>query len=231
MVSLDKAIVAHMKIDGEQYEILIDPDMALEYRRKKGAVSIAKVLAVDEVFKDAKRGERHKSSAVQKAFGTEDIIEISKRILDQGQIALTTDQKRKMLVEKREAIASLIAREAVDPRTSAPHTLLRIKQAMEEARLEIDPLADAEAQVEATLAKIKFILPIKLSRRKIALKIGPSYAQRVYGMVKTQGIQKEQWAADGSLICVVEIPAGLVGEFFDRLNKATNATVETRMID
>lgn len=231
MVSLDKAIVAHMKIDSEQYELLVDPELALEYRLKGGQVSIAKILAVDEVFKDAKRGERHKSSAVQKAFGTEDINEIAKRILDNGHIALTTDQKRKLVVEKREAIAALIAREAIDPRTGAPHTLLRIKQAMDAARLDIDGLKDASAQVEETLSKIKLIIPIKLARKKIALKIGPAYAQRVYGTLKTQGIQKEQWANDGSLICVVEIPAGLVGEFFDRLNRATNATVETRMLE
>ncbi len=230
MVSLDKAIVAHIKIDGENYELLVDPDESLEYRRGK-SVSIAKVLAVEEVFKDAKRGERHKSSAVQKAFGTEDINAIAQRILKEGQIALTTDQKRKMVEQKREAVAMLIAREAIDPRTGAPHTLLRITQAMEKARLDIDPIKDASEQVEATLAKIKLIIPIKLSRRKIAIKIGPEHAHHAYGMLKTQGIQKEQWASDGSLLCVVEIPAGLVGEFFDRLNKATRASAQTRMLD
>ena len=229
MVTLDDAIVAHIKIGPEQFEILVDPDMALEYRMGK-SVSIAKMLAVDEVFKDAKKGERHKSSSVQKAFGTEDISAIAQRILRDGHIALTTDQKRKLVAEKREAIAALIAREATDPRTGAPHTLLRIKQAMDKARLDIDGLKDAPSQVEDTISKIKLIIPIKLVRKKIAVKVGPAYAQRTYGMLKNQGIQKEQWASDGSLICVVEIPAGLTGEFFERINKATNATVETRMI-
>lgn len=230
MVNLNDAIVASIKIEGETFEILVDPDMALDYRLKK-PISIARMLAADEVFKDAKKGERHKSSAVQKAFGTEDIHGIAERILKEGHIALTTEQKRKLMIEKREAIAALIAREATDPRTGAPHTLHRITEAMTKARLDIDPLHDAASQVEDTINKIKLILPIKLVRKKIAIKIPPAYAQRAYGMLKTQGIQKEQWASDGSLICVVEVPAGLTSEFFDRINKATNATVETRMLE
>ena len=230
MVSLDKAVVAHIKIDGEEYQIMVDPDSSLEFRKGK-SISMAKILAVEEVFKDAKRGERHKSSAVQKAFGTEDITAIAQRILKEGQIALTTDQKRKMVEQKREAIAMLIAQEATDPRTGAPHTLLRITQAMEKARLDIDPIKDAAEQVEATLAKIKLIIPIKLSRRKIAIKVGPEHAHHAYGMLKLHAVQKEQWTSDGSFICVVEVPAGLVGEFFDKLNKATQASAQTRMLD
>ncbi|MFH0927653.1 MAG: ribosome assembly factor SBDS [Candidatus Micrarchaeota archaeon] len=230
MVSLERAIVAHLKIEGEEFQILVDPDMALEYRQGK-SISIAKMMAVDEVFKDARKGERHKSSALQKAFGTEDVGAIAQRIIDEGNIALTTEQRRKLVVQKREAIAALIAREAIDPRTGAVHTLARITQAMDKARLDIDPIKDASAQMEETLDKIKLLLPIKLARKKIAIKVPPSHAHRAYGMLKMQGMQKEQWANDGSLICVVEVPAGLVGEFFDRLNKATAATVETRMLE
>lgn len=230
MASLDKAIVAGMKIGGEQFEILVDPDAALMYKRGQKK-DLNNLLAAEEVFKDAKRGERHKSSSLQKAFGTEDIYLIAEKILKAGNLALTTDQKRKMMKEKRIQIAALIAQEAIDPRTGAPHTLARIEQTMEKVRLDIDPMVDAQLQVEAVLNAIKLELPIKLAKRKIAIKIGPEYAHKAYGMLKMQGIQKEEWASDGSLMAVVCVPAGLVGEFFEKLNKATAASAQTKMVD
>jgi ribosome maturation protein SDO1 len=230
VVSLDKAMVAHIKKDGEQFEIMVEPDLALLY--KKGEKKdLNNILAVEEVFKDAKKGERHKSSALQKAFKTEDIFQISEIILKEGTLSLTTDQRRRMLEEKKKQIAALIAREAIDPRTGAPHTLLRIEQAMEKARLDIDPLKEAQQQVDGVLAVLKPILPIKMHIRKVAIKIPPQYAQQTYGMLKNHGIEKEQWASDGSLIAVVKIPAGLTSEFYDRLNKSTAGAAETRLLD
>ncbi|MFA5108069.1 MAG: ribosome assembly factor SBDS [Candidatus Micrarchaeia archaeon] len=230
MGNLDKAITAEMKIDGEVFQILVDPDLSLMYRmgQKK---DINNILAVEEVFKDAKKGERHKSSSLQKAFGTQDIFEITIRILKDGHIAITTDQKRKMVEQKRKQIAALIAREATDPRTGAPHPLIRIENAMENIRLDIDPLKDASEQVEKVLDALKLSLPIKLAKRKIAVKVGPEYAKRIYGMLKNQGIEKEEWTKDGSLVCTITIPAGLASEFYDKLNKATGASAQTKVIE
>lgn len=230
MVDLDKAMVAHIKKDGEQFEIMVDPDLALQYRKGEKK-DLNNILAVEEVFKDAKKGERHKSSALQKAFKTEDIFQITETILKEGTLALTTDQRRRMLEERKKEVAALIAREAIDPRTGAPHTLLRIQQAMDKARLDIDPLKDAHLQVDGILSRLKPIIPIKMHKRKVAIKIPPQYAQQTYGMLKNHGIEKEQWTNDGSLIAVVTIPAGLTSEFYDRLNKATVGNAETKLLE
>lgn len=230
MVSLDKAMVAHYKHGGEHFEIMVDPDAALAYRlgTKK---ELANVLAVEEVFKDARRGERHTASSIQKAFGTADIFVIADIMLKKGELSLTTEQKRKMMEEKRKQIAQLIAREATDPRTGAPHPLVRIESAMENVRLDIDPLRDAASQVDDVIKQLRVQLPIKLARKRIAIRVGPAYAKRVYGLLKQQGIEKEQWTSDGSLVVVIVMPAGLVADFYDRLNKATAGEAETKQLD
>ncbi|MFH1094614.1 MAG: ribosome assembly factor SBDS [Candidatus Micrarchaeota archaeon] len=230
MVSLDNAMVAHMKVNGEAFEILVDPDLALAFRtgQKK---EINNVLAAEEIFKDARRGERHKSAALQKAFKTDDILAIASRILKEGELALTTNQKHKMMEEKRKQIAQLIAREATDPRTGAPHPLVRIEQAMQKVRLDIDPLKDASAQMADVVSALRVELPIKFVKKKIAIKVGPEHAHHVYGLLKSQGIQKEEHGADGSLMVVLEMPAGMVGDFFDKLNKATAGQAQTRYIE
>ena len=229
MTTIEKSITAHMEINGERYELLVDPDLAYQYRigQKK---ELNNVLTVEEVFKNFKKGERHTTSSLQKAFGTTDVWQIAERIIKNGDIQLTTDQKRKMLEEKRKQIIAILMRECIDPRTGAPHTQMRLEQALEESRVHIDGFKDAAQQMDDIIKALRPIIPLKFEKVKIAAKISPVHAQRIYGMLKGYGIQKEEWAKDGSLIVVIEMPAGMQGEFYERLNKATAGAAETKIV-
>jgi ribosome maturation protein SDO1 len=229
MANLENSITAHMDISGERYEIMVDPDLAYMYRtgQKK---ELANVLTVEEVFKNFRKGERHTSSALQKAFGSTDIYEIADRILKRGELQLTTEQKRKMLEERRKQVIAILMREAIDPRTGAPHTQLRLEQALEQSRVHIDGFKEAAEQMEEVIKALRPIIPLKFEKVRIAAKIPPDFAQRIYGMLKGYGIQREEWARDGSLIVVIEMPAGMQGEFYDRLNKATAGAAETKLM-
>jgi len=229
MASLDNSITAHMEISGERFEVMVDPDLALAYRlgQKK---ELNNVLTVEEVFKNFRKGERHTSSALKKAFGTEDVFAIAERIVKNGELALTTDQKRKMLEEKKKQIVAILMRECIDPRTGAPHTQLRLEQSMDAARVHIDGFKDAASQVEEVMKALRPIIPLKVEKARVAVKIPPEHAQRVYGTLKGYGIQKEEWARDGSLIVVLEMPAGMQGEFYDKINRATAGAAETKLM-
>lgn len=229
MTSLDKSILAHMDVKGQRFEIVVDPDLAYMYKtgRKK---ELNNVLVVEEVFENFRKGERHKSGDLQKAFGTTDVFEIAKIIFEKGELQLTTDQKRKMTEEKRKQIIALIAREAIDPRTQAPIPVIRLENALEEVRLSIDPFKSAESQVEDVVAVLRPILPIKFERVKIAVRIPAEYASRAYGTVKMFNMIKEEWGSNGSFLCVVEIPAGMQGDFYDKVNKACAGQAETKIL-
>ena len=229
MASLDNSITAHMEIAGERFEVMVDPDLALAYRlgQKK---ELNNVLTVEEVFKNFRKGERHTTSALQKAFGTTDVFAIAERIVKNGELALTTDQKRKMLEEKKKQIVAILMRECIDPRTGAPHTQLRLEQSMEAARVHIDGFKDAASQIEEVMKALRPIIPLKVERARVAVKIPPEHAQRVYGTLKGYGIQKEEWARDGSLIVVLEMPAGMQGEFYEKINRATAGAAETKLM-
>ncbi len=231
MVSLDKAIIAHHDVGGERFEILVDPKLAEMYRtgQKK---EINNVLAVEEVFKNYRRGDRHKSSDLEKAFDTTDIFRIADIILKKGEIQLTTDQRREKFEERKKQIITILAREAIDPRTDAPHTRQRIENALEQAKkVNIDPMKDAESQIEDIVKALRPIIPLKFKKIRVAAKIPPEYAQRIYGTIKNYGIQKEEWTSTGSLIVVIEIPAGMQAEFYDKLNNMTSGNVETKVVE
>ena len=229
MVSLDKAITARLETHGEKFEILVDPDLA--YLFKTGRKSdLTNLLAVEEIFTDARKGERPTTEALKKAFGTTDVMKIAEIILQKGEVQLTTEQRKKMMEERRKKIVSILARECVDPRTGAPHPPQRIEKAMEESKIHIDPFKDAEAQLDEVMNSLRVILPIKFERVKIAVRIPAEYAPRAYGTLKEYNLQNEEWQQNGSLIAVVEMPAGLQGEFYDKINRITSGNVETKII-
>ena len=229
MVSLDKAIIARLETHGEKFEILVDPDLA--YLFKSGSKKdIVNMLVAEEIFTDARKFERPTAEALRKAFGTIDIMQIAETILRKGDVQLTTEQKKKMMEEKRRKIVAILARECIDPRTDAPHPPQRIEKAMEESRVHVDPFKDAEAQLNDVIDALRLLLPMKFEKVKIAVRVPAEHAPRAFGILKEYNMQKEEWQANGSLIVVVEMPAGLQGDFYDKINKITSGNVETKIL-
>jgi ribosome maturation protein SDO1 len=229
MVSLDKAIIARIETHGEKFEILVDPDLA--YLFKTGSKKdLVNMMVVEEVFTDARKVERPTSEALKKAFGTTEVMKIAEIILKKGDVQLTTEQRKRMMEEKRKKIVAILARECVDPRTGAPHPPQRIEKAMEESKVHIDPFKDAEVQLDEVVDALRPILPMKFEKVKIAVRVPAEYAPRAFGTLKEYSIHKEEWQSNGSLIVVVEMPAGLQGEFYDKINKITAGNVETKIL-
>ncbi|MDR1721992.1 MAG: ribosome assembly factor SBDS, partial [Methanobrevibacter sp.] len=78
MVNIDDAIIARLESYGERFEILVDPDLAADYRNPdKENVPIEKVLAVEEIFKDAKKGDKASEDGMKKVFETTDVLEVA----------------------------------------------------------------------------------------------------------------------------------------------------------
>ena len=229
MTTLDKAIIASYEHSGNKFELYVDPDAAYAYKEGRKP-DLKNILVSEEVYTDARKGERAKSEMVQKIFGTTDIVNILEFILKNGEIQLTTDQRKKKLEEKRKQLVAILLREAIDPRTNAPHTQMRIENALEEARILIDPFKDVRDQLADVIKELRPIIPLKFEKVKIAVKIPASYAHKCYGILKNYGMAQEEWAKDGSFIAVVEIFGGMQGEFYERLNKLTTGSVETKLL-
>ena len=85
-------------------------------------------LVSDDVYTDSGKGTKPSSEKLLKAFNTEDQIEIAKIILQKGDLNLTTDQRRKMVEEKKKQIVNYIVKTYVDPKTHLPHPPLRLSR-------------------------------------------------------------------------------------------------------
>ncbi len=230
MVSLDDAVIARLKKGEEHFEILVDPYEAADIIEGKEK-DIMQILAIDAVFKDAKKGTHATSESIQKHFGTDEITEIAKKIILKGDIQLTTEQRQKMQKNKRNRIIESICRNAMDPKTKAPHPRQRIELAMEEAGIHIDPFKPVRDQVKTTIEALRTIIPISIDQVRISVKIPAEQIGKAYGVVRNFGaLEREDWQSDGSWIGIIRIAAGMQNEFYDKINDAAKGNVSTKIL-
>jgi ribosome maturation protein SDO1 len=230
MVSLEKAVVAHLERGGFRFEVLVDPDAAQKIKEGK-ALELMEDLAVDQIFKDSAKGDRAADENIKKVFGTTEVVQVATVVIKEGEIALTMAQRKEMTEKKRKAIVSEIARNAINPQTKAPHPPTRIEMAMEEAKVKIDPFKPVEEQVKTVLEALRPILPIRFEKVNIAVRLsGEDYAKCI-GDIRSFGtLKKEEWQANGMWIGVVEMPAGMQTDFMEKMNEKTRGSVEIRIM-
>jgi len=230
LVSLDEAVIARLKKGEEHFEILVDPYLAAEII-DGNEIDIMKCLAIDSIFKDSKKGTHASEESLYKNFNTYKIDEIAKKIILKGEIQLTTEQRHKMKENKKNRIIEKIVKNAMDPKTKAPHPRQRIELAMEEAGVNIDPFKPVKDQVQTTIDLLKPLLPLSFDKIRISVKIPPEHVGKAYGLVRNYGIlDKEDWQSDGSWIGIVKIPAGMQNDFYDKLNDITRGNVSTKIL-
>jgi ribosome maturation protein SDO1 len=226
----EKFTTARITKSGEKFEVLVKPDPALEYKMGK-TLPVSQLLMIDEIYSDAGKGTRASTEKLQKAFGTQDPLTIAEEIMKHGELQLTTDQRRQLVEEKRKQIVAFVARNCIDPRTGTPHPPIRIEQAMAQIKYSIDPFKSADEQAKAVIEELRALLPIKMEQMRIAVKILAEHSAKGYGALKGYGtISKEEWQADGALVAIVEMPAGLYGPFLERLGKITQGTIQTKIL-
>ena len=226
----EKFTTARITRTGEKFEILVKPDPALDYKTGK-QLGVSQILVIDEIYSDAGKGTRASSEKLEKAFGTADALKIAEEIMKHGELQLTTDQRRQLVEDKRKQIVAFISRNCIDPRSGTPHPPLRIEQALNQVKYSIDPFKNADEQAKAVIEELRAILPIKMEQMRVAVKVLAEYTAKGYGALKNFGtITREEWQADGALVAVLEMPAGLYGPFVERLGKITQGTIQTKVL-
>ena len=223
MVSLDDAVLALMEKGGKRYELLVDPDSVEDFKTKPESVDLNNFLAMDEVFHDIRGGERPTGDAIEKTFGTQDIFEIAKTILEKGSIQLTTSQRKARVEQMRQQIVHEIHTQAVDPKTKSPHPKTRIELALEESRYSVDPFKRLDDQVKDAIELLKPMIPLSFESIRIAVRV-PGSAFGSASRILRPYLEKEQWLENGTWAAIVEIPAGMKDTIISKLMRQSSDT-------
>ena len=225
---MDKPTVVRFAVEGEKFELLVKPDPALEFKLGKKK-DISTILVSEEIYSDSNKGTRASTEKLMKAFKTTDPTAIATIILQKGDLNLTTDQRRKMVSEKRKQIVEFIAKSYVDPRSHLPHPPLRIEQAMDDARVSVDPFKNVDEQTKDIVEQLRSIIPLKSENMLLEILVPAQFAAQSYSVLKSVGsLKKEEWRANGSLKVILDIPAAARANVIDRLGSITkgSASVE-----
>jgi ribosome maturation protein SDO1 len=227
---VSKYVVARYEAKGHKFEILVDPDLALAFKEGR-KVNIDDILIGDFIYRDVGRGLKASPEALRKVFGTDDTRMAAEIILREGELQLTAEQRRRILEAKKRQVINLIAKNTIDPKTKLPIPPKRIELAIEQARVPIDIYKPHEAQLEHIVSKIDRILPIKIAKAYVSIRIPAQYVGKANRILRSMGeVKKTNWLHDGSLLIELEIPAGMQEELIDKINKATHGSASIKIM-
>lgn len=232
MISLEEAVTARLESHGARFEVLVDPDAALAIDRGEFDGDLEDMIAAEEVFENASRGDRPAENDLETVFDTTDPMEIIPEVIKRGEIQITAEQRREMQERKRRQLINHIARNAVNPQMdNAPHPPDRIESALEEAGFQVDPMEPVEAQVDDALDALRPVIPIRFDEVVVAVQLPAEHAGSAQAQIRQFGdLKEEEWQNDGSWVGVLEFPAGMQNEFYDLVSEQTEGTGETRII-
>jgi len=222
--------LARLKKGSNVFEVVIDSDAAVAYK-EGNAIEIRDILKAEKVFSDAHKGLIAPEHVMRDVFNTADPLEVAKIIIREGEIQLTAEHRQLVRDRKKKQIIEKIHRYGVDPRTHAPHPITRIEAAFEEGNVKIDEFKNADEQVAQIIKQLAPILPIRFEQKEIALKFPAESAGKAAPVVhRLAKVLRQDWQTDGSWVCVVEIPAGLETELYDKLNSLTHGKLESKVL-
>ncbi len=225
-----KSIVRYEK-HGRRYELLVNPEPAWLFVQGEEVV-IDDIFEVYIVYENISRGVKSTQDDLNVAFEGLTEREIAIKILKEGKLQLTINQRNEILKDKRVEIVDFIHIHCINPRENTPIPKDRIENAILDLGVNISYKDDVKSQALEVIDLLKPIMPIRLESVKLAVKIPPSYTGSLYGYLISAGnLVQEEWLSDGSLAVVVNIPSGTQADFLEQITSKTKGKAQVKVLE
>jgi ribosome maturation protein SDO1 len=211
--------LARIKKAGKNFEVIVDLDDALKC--KKGELSSIEPEG-DKIFTDSKKGQVASPSDLKAGFGSDDVNQVALKIVKEGEVQSTQEHRDEAREQKLKQVVDFLASNSIDPQSGNPHTPERIKNVLEQAHVNIKDMP-IDKQIPEIIESISKIIPIKIDTKKVKITIPAIHTGKAYGIV-SQYKKDEKWLENGDLEIVVEVPAGIIMDFYDKLNSVTHGS-------
>jgi len=215
-------VAARIKIKNKHYEISVDLDEALKVREGKGDILAA--LDSPNIFHDLHKGAIASNADLQDAFQTTDVYQIAKKIITSGEVQKNQEFRGEEREKKVRQVINLILRNAVDQH-GRPFTEERLKIAVQQTHFNFDN-RPPEQQMPLLLQKLKEIIPIKIETKRVKIVIPARFTGQIYGILKDYK-ESEEWLSNGNLQVILNIPAGMLIDFYEKLNAITHGAIQS----
>lgn len=201
------------------FEILVDLDEALKIRRGEGDISSA--VLTDNIFTNLKSGEHAGKDILEVEFGTSELYSVAEKIIRSGEVVLPTEYINEQSEKKYKQIVDFLVKNAISPE-GRPYTPDRIMTVLKEAKVNVKNKS-IESQIDEIVSSIQKIIPIKIDTKRIKITVPAQHTGKSYGFL-TEFRDEEEWLSNGDLVITVKIPAGMILDFYDKLNSITQGS-------
>jgi ribosome maturation protein SDO1 len=218
---------ARLRVGKMNFETMVDLDNAMKLRKGEN-VELNEVIRDTTIWTDLKKGIRPAQDELINAFGSNNLNEIVPKIVKKGEIEVTQEFRDEALENKKKQIIDFLSKNAVDARTGRPFTPDILESSIKESGVRIDN-QPIEKQMNSIIEGLNKIIPIKVEKTKIKIKIQSQHTGQVYGLI-TEYKDKENWLDNGDLEVVVSVPSGMKIDFYDKLNGVTHGSALTEEV-
>ena len=194
---------------------------------RQGKLGKDKVVLTDEIFKSIQKGERANTADLENVFEISDMSKCIDMMLEKGIYPLSANERKEIVVRKRQEIVAYIHNHYIDPKNKLPIPVTRIEIALTDMKAKVDYQTPLDKLLQPILKKLPETIPVKKQEGITGtLKIDHQYLGQGYGIIaKYSKIQSEDYGADGCEMVVSIIPSDYEN-FLDGLNKVTGGEYE-----
>lgn len=202
---MSKPIVVRLIKNKKTFEVLTNHGTVKLFR--EGKMSISKVTASDEVYKNSSKGDRYTHDELKSTFGTSNATDCITEILMKGELQLTTQDRKDKINEKYKQIVNYIHKYYINPKTNLPHPVVHIEAALQHVKFKVDINESVEKQVEIAMKMLIGTLICRKSVMEGTLTIPNWCIGNAYGIINGLcEINKEQYTQHGCEYYISIIP-------------------------
>ncbi len=147
-----------------------------------GKLGWDKVLAVDAIFTNLKKGNVAKSSELKTIFGTDDINKCAEIIVREGDVQVSAQERKADIETHRNQVLSYMHRSYVDQNGGA-YPLARLELILEEAKVQINPASSIHKTTEEIIKKMMGKAVFKRNSVDYTISVPKQYRKEVNAVV------------------------------------------------
>ena len=230
-VDLGDNTLVRIEVKGHKFELIVNAELAWKYSELEEDIPLAEIVEGMVIFTNARRGQKASEDELV-LFELEDELQIIEHILNNGHLNITAAQRNSFLTEKMSEIVDFLHLHCINPRTNLPHPPERIKNAINEAGINIKWDIPAEEQAIEMIALLQPIIPIRMEVVKIEFRVPATLVGPLYGKVTSIGTKiSEEWLGDGAWVVIMSIPAGAQAELIEVINSESQGKAQIKILE
>lgn len=216
---MNKPVIASLSIKGQKFEILVDPEEAIKIKfENKG--DIRKALVVDQIFKDARKGDV--AGSLEKYFNTDDVYAIALKIIKEGEVPIPAEYKKKQIEQLKKKIIDELSHELIDANTHLPIPPTRLENAINQIGYNFSANKSESDIKKELIEKLRVILPIKYGVERYSITVDLNYLNQVASLLKKLCTVTKIEKTDKNAVILIELPIAKEQEVINKVNAITN---------